>query len=297
MNKFDFIRFKTFEETLKFLSMNRVNTKVIVGGTDLIIELRNEEHPKIKYVLDISHLKKLKKIQYKNGNIILGPLVTFAEILDSQLIKEKASILYQMAEVMGGPQIRNRATVGGNIVNAAPCADSVPPLIALDARITLSSAKKNKKSCSIENRQLNLSDFFVGHYKTKIKKDEILSSIIFPALNKNQKYAFIKLGRREAMSVSRMSVAVILEEKNGVIKDIRIACGSTTPVPYRVKLAEEVLLNKKWDEELIAKAGQIVSNEMIKITGIRWSTEYKKPVIKVLVIRAIKKALGVDYLK
>jgi len=292
MNKFDFVRFKTFEETLKFLCNNKTKTKIIAGGTDLITELRDEEHLKIKYVLDISHLKKLKKIQIKKGNIILGSLVTFAEILDSQLIKEKAPILYQMAEVMGGPQIRNRATIGGNIVNAAPCADSVPALIALDAQITLFPASKNKKSYSIKERTLNIFDFFIDHYKTKIKRNEILSNIVFKALDNRKKCAFIKLGRREAMSISRMSVAVILEENNGVIKDIRIACGSTTPVPYRVKSAEDVLLNKKWNEKLIDKAGQIVSNEMVKITGVRWSTEYKKPVIKVLVIRAIKKALG-----
>ncbi len=292
MNEFDFVRHKTLNESLRFVAENKLSTKIIAGGTDLIIELRNEEYPRIKHILDISSLKNLKKIQYKNGIVNIGPLVTFAEVIESQIIKDKASILHQMAQVMGGSQIRNRATVAGNLVNAAPCADSAPPLIALNASITLSSAKKNKKQYSIKNRELNLSDFFVGHYKTKIKRDEILSNISFEVLDKKKKCVFIKLGRREAMSISRMSVAVILEGNRGLIKDIRIVCGSTTPIPYRVKVAEEVLLNRKWNEKLIEKAGRIVSEEMVRITGVRWSTEYKKPVIKALVIRAIKKALG-----
>lgn len=281
MTPFEYKAVHSIEEACTVLAEYGSDARVLAGGTELIVELRKPNVKTPKVIIDISFLNELSSIKSQNGTVTLKPLITHSEIIDSKVVQQYAPLLSNAAAAIGSPQIRNRGTVGGNIMNAATCADTVPPLIALGAKVTL----KSKNS----SRQLNLSDLFVKPYQTKAQADEILTETQFPKLLPNTKSIFIKLGRRNALSISRLSVAAILtQDKNGKITDARIVPGAALPVWRRVAEAEQMLIGEKPSKELFIAAGQKVSEIMISHTGRRWSTEYKEPVIAVLVRRALE---------
>jgi carbon-monoxide dehydrogenase medium subunit/xanthine dehydrogenase FAD-binding subunit len=284
MKPFEYKAVHSVEEAVSVLAEYGSDARILAGGTDLLIELRKQNVKTPKVVIDISFIKELRSIESPNGTIVLRPLVTHSEIVTSKVIQQYASLLMSAASVIGSPQIRNKGTVGGNIMNAATCADTVPPLIALGAKITLRS-KAN-------SRQIDLSDLFVKPYQTKAQAEELLTEINFLKLSPNAKSSFIKLGRRNALAISRLSVAAILtQDKNGKITDARIVPGAALPVWRRVTEAEKLLIGEKPSKELFVTAGQKVSEVMISHTGRRWSTEYKEPVIAVLVRRALEACL------
>ena len=166
-------------------------------------------------------------------------------------------------------------------MNAATCADTVPPLIALGATVTLRSTKGS--------RQMNLTDLFIKPYHTRARADEVLTAIQFAKLPPRTRSTFIKLGRRNAVSISRLSVAAILQgDEEGRITDARIVPGAAFPTWQRVSEAEQMLIGKKPSAALFAAAGKKVSEVMIANTDRRWSTEYKEPVVAVLVRRALE---------
>ncbi len=285
MREFSYEHPASVKEVLMLLDKYKRKAKVIAGGTDLIIELRKDEGPKeLEILINIAHLNELNYIEEDGDWIRIGANSTHTQIKESELIQKEILALSEAAGVVGSPQIRNRGTIGGNILNASPAADIVPVLVALDAILTL----KLKEG----ERQIPITEIYEKPYKTNILAEELLVEVAFKKLPLKAKTAFIKLGRRNALAISRMNVAVIVNQDNdGVVTDIRIVPGSTTPTPTRIKVAEEVLLDKLPTDELIDLAGEKVSAEMIKVSGYRWSTDYKKPVIETLTRRGIRKAL------
>jgi CO/xanthine dehydrogenase FAD-binding subunit len=272
--EFNFKRPETLREALKDYSSE--NYKLIAGGTDMIVEMRKEKD--IDYdILDISGLGELKGIKKEKSKIYIGALTTFSDVFTSAVITKEAPLLKEAVRNAGSLQIRNRGTIGGNICNASPAADSVPALVALDAEVNLVS--------SDGERTLKLDEFITWPYDTDIKEDEILKSISFKPAEYTG-YHFYKLGRREALAVSRMNVAVMLNIKKGIIESAVISPGSVMPTPGRVNEAERLAEGNKPSGELFEKAGVKVSEIMIEQSGIRWSTEYKKPVIEQMVKRA-----------
>jgi len=287
MLDFDLIRAGTLTEALEFLQKNGSSTRVIAGGTDLLVELRSlsEGSPEAPdYVLDISPLEELKGIREKKDLLLIGPLVTHREIAASGPVGRYAPLLARACSTVGAVQHRVAGTIGGNIINASPAADSVPALIALDAEVIFRSARKKRKKA--------LKDIFVKPYLTDIRPDELLTEIRFKKLSEGARSGFIKLARRNALAISRMNIAVVIILGKGVVKDIRISPGSTTPLPDRITVAEKVMTGKKPTAELIRKAGAKVAEEMIARSGVRWSTPYKEPVIAAMVSRALREALG-----
>ena len=281
MKPFGYIAVPTIAEACSVLAEHGADTRVLAGGTDVLIELRRAPKKAPGVVLDISRVAELHGIGESDGNITIGPLATHADMVRSEVLGKFAPLLGAAGAAIGSPQIRARGTVGGNIMNAAACADTVPPLIALGATVTLQS--------KTGRRDLALADLFVKPYQTKAKADELLTAIRFPKLGLGTHSAFIKLGRRNALSISRLSVSAILERReDGRIAEARIVPGAAFPTWQRVTEAERMLVGEKPGEKLFAAAGQKVSEEMIKATGRRWSTEYKEPVIAVLVRRALE---------
>ena len=285
MKPFEYIAVHTIAEACDALAAHGAETRLLAGGTDLLIELRRGSKKAPRVVLDISGVAEMAGIAESGAHITLGPLTTHAELARSELLLEFAPLLGEAAAAIGSPQIRARATVGGNIMNAAACADTVPPLIALGATVTLQS----KAGC----RELALADLFVKPYQTRANADELLTAVRFPKPGPGTRSAFIKLGRRNALAISRLSVAAMLElGKDGRITEARIVPGAAFPTWQRVTEAERLLLGEMPGELLFAAAGRKVSGEMIKATGRRWSTEYKEPVIAVLVSRALEQCLA-----
>ena len=287
MKTFDYIAVETIAEACGALAEHGADARILAGGTDLLIEWRRASARAPKLVVDIARVVELGGITESGGSITIRPLATHADLLRSGLVQQFAPLLGSAAAAIGSPQIRGRGTVGGNVMNAAACADTVPPLITLGATVTLQSPA----GC----RELALADLFVKPYQTKAKPDELLTAIRFPKLAPDARSAFVKLGRRNALSISRLSVAAILKlGKDGRIAEARIVPGAAFPTWQRVTEAEQMLVGEKPVEKLFAAAGKKVSEEMIKATGRRWSTEYKEPVIAVLVRRALEEcAMGV----
>jgi xanthine dehydrogenase FAD-binding subunit len=287
VNEFAYLRPDQLAEALGALTQGGEGARVLAGGTDLLVELRKPDSSPLKVLVDISRISALGGVRVQDGAIHIGPLTTHDELVRSGLLREHLPVLAEAASWIGSPQIRNRGTIGGNIMNAATCADTVPPLVALGASVVLSS--------SAHSRHVPISSLFLKPYLTCATRQEILTDIVIPMPGEAVRGAFIKLGRRNALSISRLSVAVMVRmDSAGRIVEARIVPGAAFPVWRRISGAEKLLVGQTPTAPLFAAAGRAVAEEMIAVTGRRWSTEYKEPVIAVLVRRALQRCAGMD---
>ncbi len=258
MRPLEYFAPQSLDEACTLLAGLGKDSKILAGGTDVLIELRKASDGASRTIVDISRIPVLRGIEESGDSILIKPLTTHTEILRSKALSVHAPLLQAAVSGIGSPQIRNRGTIGGNIMNAAACADTVPPLIALGATITLRS--------SHGERPVPLSDFFVKPYATTARRDEILVRIRFPKLPSGARTSFIKLGRRNALSISRLSVAaIVVKDGAGTITDARIVPGAAFPKWQRVLEAERLLLGKKPSRGLFDEAGKKVSEVMILV--------------------------------
>ena len=282
MIEFEALKANSLDEALDILADKKNEVKMVAGGTDMLVEIHHESDDlkKMKYLLDISSIPGLDVIEDHEEYMSIGTLCTHSEIMDSVLINEKLPILKKAAGVIGSTQIRNRGTVGGNINNASPAADLVTSLIALDASVVLQS--KHGK------RELSITEFITGPYRTDRYEDEIMTEVKVPYLKGDYYDNYQKVMRRQAVAIARINLAVITNVKDGKLADTRVAFGSATPTAMRFRDIEEKLKGTKIDEieyeELAERAGE----EMVEVTGTRWSTPYKKPVVGNLLKRALQ---------
>jgi len=285
MINYNFLTTSKLEEALNYLDKLDY-VKVIAGGTDILVDIHNKSKrlPEISHLLDISNIGTLNFIRQIDHHVEIGPLVTHSELIHKPLIKNNLPVLVEAAYTIGSTQIRNRGTIGGNIVNASPAADLLPPLIALRAEVEL-TYRKGKRVSSLE-------DFLAGPYKTKIRANELLSKIKIPLLGDNYYTDFQKIGRRKALSIARLSLALVAKiEKKGIFHDTKVVPGSATPYPQSLLETEKAINGKSIFNINLEEIGKITSEEMVSITGERWSTPYKKPTIAVLIKRALKKII------
>ncbi len=281
MNKPDYLAPKTLSEALDALKKQKEKGKIIAGGTDLVPRMRagvvNPEQ-----LIDL-RLLGLDDIKTEKDWIHIGAGVTHTEILESDLLREHFPALVEAASEIAGPPIRNRGTLGGNLVNASPAADMAAPLIVYDAVAVI----ENEKS----ERSVPLGDFFTGPGQTVLKPEEILTEIRVPVVPPRTAAIFIKLGKRKAMAIAVVSAAVRLTlAKDGKITQARIALGSVAPVPLRAAKAEKILEGQTPTEELFADAGEKASDESSPISDLRASAEYRKKMVAVLTRRALVSA-------
>lgn len=285
MISYEFLTTQKIEETLNYFDkFSKVH--ILAGGTDLLVNLYKESPrlPDFDYLLDISNIQELKIINLISNFIEIGPLVTHSRLIHEPLIKNNFPVLVEAAYTIGSTQIRNRGTIGGNIVNASPAADLLPPLIALGAEVELTS-RKGKRVSSLEK-------FLTGPYKTKLQANELLTKIKIPLLGDNYYTDFQKIGRRKALSIARLSLALVVKiDKEGIFQDTRVVPGSATPYPQSLPETEKAINGKSTFNIDVEEIGKITGKEMVSITGERWSTPYKKPTIAVLIKRALKKII------
>ncbi len=269
------------EEALALLDQHRQEARIVAGGTDLIIEMERGQHPQLGVLIDITRVKGLEDICLRDGMIRLGPLVTHNHVVGSALIRERGLPLAQASWEVGAPQIRNRATVAGNLITASPANDTITPLIALGAELRLSSLAGE--------RSVALEDFYTGFRKTILQPNEMLSAISFPALNDNQRGLFLKLGLRRAQAISVVDAAIVLSfGDDGVVSSARVALGSVAPTIVRAPAAEEFLLGKRLTKENIAEAGRLAADAAKPIDDVRGSAEYRGEMVKILVARGLR---------
>ncbi|MGM0413786.1 MAG: FAD binding domain-containing protein [Bacillota bacterium] len=281
MNKdLRFYKATEVDEAVELLTDKKL--KLLAGGTDFMVDLRNEEDFLNGYegILDLSNLNDLKNITENDDHIEIGAMVTHRNIVESDLIREYYPALAQSAAAIGSTQIRNRATIGGNICNAAACADTLGPLIAFEARAVLKSVNGM--------RTMDVSEFVKWPYETELNENEILVSFILPKPEEGTYSGFQKIGRRQALAITRISLAVTAVIESGTVIDINLVPGSATPVPTTFSKVEAEIKGKKLSEIDSEEIGEKAAEEMIGITGERWSTPYKKPALATLFRRAIK---------
>jgi CO/xanthine dehydrogenase FAD-binding subunit len=276
--KFDYVAPASLSEALKLLRDYQERAKVLAGGTDLVVRLK-KRLAFADVIVDLNGISELSCIESVGDHLHIGGLTRLAQIKESPIVKDRASVLAQAISIMASPPIRNRGTIGGNLWNSSPAADTAPPLLVLDASVKLQSADGE--------RVIPLSQFFVGPEENVARADEILTEVMIPLQEGNS--AFIKLGRRKAFTLSVVSVAAYAMANNGKFDEVRVALGAVAPTPIRSLKVEEALTGGDVSEKAIQESAKLVKGEVNPITDVRASAEYRREMSYVLTKRVIGK--------
>lgn len=267
-------------EALKRMRCNGL-VKVLAGGTDLIITLR-EKKLNPERIVDLSLIEELKKISL-DDSLHIGSMVTFSELENNKYVKEVCPVLADAASRVGSPQIRNKGTLGGNLANGATAADTVPVLMALDAVAVIRSESGT--------RYVPVKEIPSGLNTTCLKEDELICDFIIP-LHNDYFMDFEKVGRRKALAISRINMAIVLKKEGEVINDVEIAFGAVGLTAYRSFKLEKFLKGKVLDEKLIHDACEMTEVIIAEKLHGRITTPYKKKIGAAVLRRALGKAMG-----
>ncbi len=267
------------------LLMENPDARLIAGGTDVLIKLR-DGNKGFSELVDIHGLEELKFIRLdEKNNILIGSGATFIDIIQSDIIKKQLPMLCEAAQSVGGPQIRNVATIGGNVCNGVTSADSASTLFALNAVLVIRGENTT--------RQIPVSKFYLGPGKVDLKKGEILTTFKITPENYQGYFGhYYKYAMRNAMDIATIGCAVSLKTENHILKDFRIAYGVAGPVPIRCPKTESSVINKEVSQILLHEISQAIENDVNPRTSWRASREFRMHIIKELSKRAVKKALS-----
>lgn len=277
--RFNYLEPATIEEAVSLLGKYDGKAKVVAGGTDLVVQIR-EKLIAPEYVVDIGYISGLDRIDYdETQGLRIGALATIRAIEKSSKICQVYPAIAQSAGLLGSVAIRNVATIGGNLCNAAPSADTAPALIGLSA--------KGKIIGPDGEKIVSLEEFFTGPGCIVCEPGELLVEIQVPVPSPGTRGVYLKHGR-SAIDLATVGVAVIMTmEPGAVCRDVKIVLGAVAPTPMRARKAEEVLRGKKVEPALIEKSAQAAADEARPITDVRASAEYRKEMVKVYTRRAI----------
>jgi len=276
--EFRYFRPKDLREALEALAEGG---RPLAGGTDLVVDLK-EGKIRPELLVDISRLEELRFLETSDGLIRIGPLLTHREIASSELLRSEAFPLALASAQMGSPQIRNVGTLGGNICNASPAADTLPALMVLEAELVLQGLRGR--------RTVPFGRFFVGPYMTVLEPGELLVEVRFRGL-RGFKGGFWKVGRRRAFAQSRINLALALKVEDGLVQEARVSVGSSTPTPVRMNAAEEALRGKPPEEGVLREAARQAAEAVASLSGRSPSASYKLPAIEGLLWRALQEVV------
>ncbi len=285
LHDFTYHKPATLQEACNLLE-NEKNAAAIAGGTDILVEikkgLRHNDN-----IVSLSGIKELKILEESGSQLVIGAAVTHNEIKNSKLIKEKFPALREAASLIGTDQVRNTATVGGNLCTGASCCDMAPVLIASNASAEIVST--NGK------RIVALKDFFVFHKETSIGKGEIMTKIIVPLSEPGTGVCFKKFGLRDASSISVASASVMIKTDGNVFTDSRIVVGAVAPTPRISIKASKVLTGAKVTEllegsSILKEVGEAAAADSLPLDDFRGTADFRKDIINVLTQRAVLKA-------
>jgi CO/xanthine dehydrogenase FAD-binding subunit len=263
----------------------------IAGGTNVVVDLRAGRggvSGLLLTLVDVTRVAGLRGIRCENDHLVIGGGTTISDLLNDSLIAQHAPALKEAAAVFANPLIRNRATVGGNLVDASPAADTAPPLLALDAEVELASQGGI--------RRVPLADFLVGVRKTLRRPDELLTAVRIPVPPAPGSAShFQKVGLRKADAISVLSAAVAVTcDAAGRCAAARIALGALAPRPLRATAAEDLLIGEKLTQATIIEAAHLAGDATCPINDIRGSADYRRQVTEVIVRRLLEKALNTE---
>lgn len=270
-------------ELLNFLDKKGEETCLLAGGTDLVGKLK-EKSLHCRTICNLQHTDELHFIKEEENYLRIGALTTHREIMTSPLIRQHMPLLAEASATVGSPQIRNKGTIGGNIINASPAADTVPALMVLGAKLQLLSLEGE--------REVPIKDFFTGPERTDLKSSELLAEITIPKLTEGDLSFYSKLGQRNALAISIVGVAAVAKlSARGIFAQVKIALGSVGPTVICSQRCAQALAGKKFTPEELWETTQIVKEEVNPISDVRASAHYRKEMAAALLYQGLKNTL------
>jgi xanthine dehydrogenase FAD-binding subunit len=270
-------------EAIQLLQQNP-KARFIAGGTDVLIKLHKGKAG-FHHLIDIHDITELNFITLTAaGDLVIGPGTCFTSLGESPLIRQRISVLSEAVSTIGGPQVRNMATIGGNICNGVPSADSATPLMALNAVLTTEGPAGK--------RQLAIEDFFLSPGHVALEPHEILTAITVSLDNYADYHGhFYKYAMRAAMDIATIGCAAVCKVVNGVLEDLRLAYGVAAPVPIRCKGAENIARGQPVSQNLLEDIAEAVVNDVRPRTSWRATKEFRLHIIATLARRVVKQAI------
>lgn len=282
MKKPRYLSASGLDEALQALSEAGSKARILAGGTDLLVGMRRGAlEPEL--VVDISKIAELRGIQKKNGHIVLGALTTHNQICRSPEMAAWAPVLVNACRVLGSLQIRNRGTIGGNLGNASPAGDTIPPLYVLEAAVHLRSLQGD--------RWVAVDRFFNEPGVSVCRPDELISAVRFRSFQDNERGFFLKIGQRRAVTIAKVSAAAVLQMDGKKVQDCRIALGAVAPTVIRLRAVEDALIGAVLSPEAIDQSAVTAGELCSPISDIRSNVEYRRRMAGVLVGRGLKSIL------
>lgn len=273
-------------EAVNLLSHLGDRARILAGGTDLLVQMKKGK-ARPENLINLKKVPGLNQLEYTPDGLQVGSLVSIGRLAQEAIIREKYPVLAQAASVLGTPQVRTRATIGGNLTNASPAADTAPALLVYQARVKVAGAAGE--------RLIAIEDFFQGPGKTSLQNGEILTGVEIPAPLPGTGAVYIKHGRRKGHEIAMVGVCTLinLEAGTGKIAQARIALGAVAPTPLRARAAEEILNGQLPEANLLERAAKLAADAAAPISDVRGSAEYRKLLVSVLTFRALQQALSI----
>lgn len=283
---FEYLAPGSADELAALLDTHRQRAKIIAGGTDLLVLMKNKML-RPEFLIDVSGVESMSGIAEDNGGGVAIGAATKLEVVErSSVIRQHYYALYQAIRAIGSVQIRAMASLGGNSCNASPAADSPPALIALGAKVSLVSRQGR--------REMDLEAFITGNGQTALQEDEYLERFLLPASRPNSASRFSQLGKRKGMECDLANVAVNLavDPITGKMEHVAIAMGAVGPRPLRAGEAEKLLQGQEPEESLIQEAARAAAAGTEAIDDFRASADYRREVIRIVTMRTLREALA-----
>jgi CO/xanthine dehydrogenase FAD-binding subunit len=284
VKNFEFVRPRDLPELLHLRRELGKKALILDGGTNLLIYIK-DGIIREGTIVDVTRLPELRGIRLHNGTVEIGAAETMTDLLKSDILRESIPFIPEFLRDFGNPLVRNTSTIGGNIADASPIADSAPPLMVLGAEVVATGIGGE--------RTIPIDEFFVKPQVTTLKSNEVLVRFRIPIPGEGRG-TFIKLGLRRGTACSVVSVAVWLVRDDNRVKDVRIALGGVAPRPVRVKKTEEAFVGEMLEERTIGEAAETVRSEISPITDVRGSAEYRREVSARLLARAVRICAGLE---
>ena len=273
----------SIQEAIRLLQENPEG-HLIAGGTDVLVKMQKGK-AQFDHLIDIHDIAELNFIRENDdGDLVIGPLSCFTHVAESALIRKHIPILSEAILTIGGPQVRNMATIGGNLCNGVPSADSATPLIALNATVTIEGPDRS--------RQMPLEDFFLGPSRVALEHHEIMTAIAVSRDNYAGYYGhFFKYAMRDAMDIATISCSAVCKVENEILTDLRLAYGVAAPVPIRCKDTEDKIRGRKLSTQLLNDIAEAVQDDVSPRTSWRAAQDFRLQIIATLAHRVVKQAI------
>jgi len=278
-HEFEYFKPASFDEAINLAEKYGEKGRPLAGGTDLVVKINDEiEFPDA--VIDLKGIKELNKLELKDGNLFIGALVTFTELINSPIVREKFPLLREAAATVASVAVRNSATLVGNICSAVPSLDSGTPLLVYEAEVLVEGKDKD--------RIIPIGEWFTGPKKTDLRPGEIVIGVKIAEVKGKQGGCYVKLGRYKGEDLAQAGVGVLALEDN----EYRVAFCAVGPVASRAKKIEGVLQGKDLTDSLIEKAKNLVPEEISPIDDIRASREYRMHMAGIMLERGLRAAVA-----